>query len=124
MGTPAYMPPEQMRGIRGKQTDVFSLGAILCEILTGFPPYTGDSAEELFGKSAKADLEEAHRRLEECGADSELVQLARQCLLADPQQRLEDGTQVACRVSAYLQTVQTRLREAEMATARSEARAV
>jgi serine/threonine-protein kinase len=35
MGTPDYMPPEQTIGRSGKTTDVFSLGAILCEILTG-----------------------------------------------------------------------------------------
>ena len=124
MGTPAYMPPEQMAGIRGKQTDVFSLGAILCEILTGRPPYTADSADEVLHKSAKADLEEANRRLEQCGADAELVQLASQCLLADREQRPVDGAEVANRISAYTQTVQSRLRQAEMATARSETMAV
>ena len=40
----AYMPPEQARGdVRhlDKRSDVFGLGAILCEILTGKPPYLG-----------------------------------------------------------------------------------
>ena len=123
MGTPAYMPPEQIAGIRGKQTDVFSLGAILCEILTGAPPYTADSVDEVLNKSAKADLDEANRRLDQCGAGAELVHLVKQCLLAEPEQRPADGAEVAGRVLAYSQAVQSRLREAEMEKARSDAKA-
>src|SRR4051812_34286185 len=43
MGTYAYMPPEQAAGVVAavnRRSDVFSLGAVLCTILTGKPPYT------------------------------------------------------------------------------------
>ena len=50
-GTPAYMPIEQAQGdpdLIDQRTDVYSLGAILYEILTGSPPYRGKSAEDIF----------------------------------------------------------------------------
>ncbi|MEM8668373.1 MAG: serine/threonine-protein kinase [Planctomycetota bacterium] len=123
MGTPAYMPPEQIAGTRGKQTDVFSLGAMLCEILTGSPPYIGDSEAEVLSKSASADLHDANLRLDDCDADEELIQLARDCMHADPNQRPADGSAVAERISAYSQAVQSRLRNIEIEKARAEAMA-
>ena len=82
MGTPAYMPPEQARGeidIVDERSDVFSLGAVLCEILTGKPPYEGTDREMVIA-AAKAELAPARERLAACGADRELVAIAEQCL--------------------------------------------
>jgi serine/threonine protein kinase len=69
LGTPAYMPPEQANGDIAhldRRADVFGLGAILCEILTGKPPYLGRSGEEVRRKACNGDLAEATARLDGC----------------------------------------------------------
>ena len=67
LGTPAYMAPEQARGEVERideRADVFGLGAILCEILTGRPPFAGSTREEIRGKAAQGDLADALGRLD------------------------------------------------------------
>jgi serine/threonine protein kinase len=64
LGTPAYMPPEQARGeveLMDERSDVFALGALLCEILTGAPPYAG-GAQVVLELAAKARLDDAAAR--------------------------------------------------------------
>jgi serine/threonine-protein kinase len=126
VGTPAFMAPEQARGEMDQvdeRADVFGLGAILCVILTGEPPYRGGSMEEVQARAARGNLGDAVARLEGSGADRELVQLARACLAAALEGRLRNAEEVSRAVGAYLAGVQERLHEAERQRAAAEARA-
>ncbi len=122
-GTPAYMAPEQAAGDHeavDARTDVFALGAMLCEILTGAPPYGGDAALE---SARTAQLDDARTRLSGCGAEASVVQLALRCLAADPAARPPSAAEVGAAVHDTLERAEQNVREARIAAAAAEARA-
>jgi WD40 repeat protein len=125
LGTPAFSAPEQAGGELDRldeRTDVFGLGAILCVILTGVPPYTGKSTEEIRLLAIRGTLADAHARLDQCGADAKVVELCRACLSAEREARPRDAGAVAAAVAGYLAGVEERARQAELERAASEVR--
>jgi serine/threonine-protein kinase len=126
LGTPAYMPPEQANGEVSEldaRSDVFGLGAILCEILTGDPPYRGRTQDDVFRNAQAGHVADARERLDSCGADADLAALATSCLAPIPADRPRDAAELAAAVSEYIASVDARLRKAERERAAAEARA-
>ena len=125
MGTPAYMPPEQALGEVDRldeRSDVFGLGAILCEFLTGTPPYVGGNGTEVYRMASRGKLDDALTRLDACGADGELLTLARECLEVEQDDRPRDAGVLAERVTGYLESVESKLRETELAKVDAQVR--
>ena len=117
LGTPAYMAPEQAGGEAGRldsRCDVFGLGAVLCEVLTGKPPYTGRDGDQIYRKAMAANQADVNARLATCGAESELVALCRSCLAPEPDDRPRDAGEVVAAVAALRAAAEERARLAEL----------
>lgn len=124
LGTPDYMAPEQARGgiDLDERCDVFGLGAILCEILSGHPPFLAPFSEVSLEMAARGDLRGALSRLQQSEADPELISLAQDCLAPAPAERPPSAGAVAERVMVIEETWRQRLREAELERAAAAAR--
>ena len=95
IGTPGYMAPEQARGDRhvGPRADVFALGCVLFEALTGQPPFAGD---HMMAVLAKILLEDAPRLSElKPELPGALDALVARCLAKRPEERPTDGGDLA-----------------------------
>jgi serine/threonine protein kinase len=117
LGTPAYMAPEQAVGEVDRldsRCDVFGLGAVVCEVLTGKPPYTGRDEDQIYRKALAANLADAHARLNACGVEPELVALCLRCLAPEPDDRPRDAGEVAAAVAALRAAAEERARRAEL----------
>jgi Flp pilus assembly protein TadD len=124
MGSLPYMAPEQARGEPvGCRADVFGLGGILCDVLTGRPPFVGGSRLEVLRRASADDLSGAFARLEACGADAELVALCKRCLAPAKADRPADAGEVARAVAALRAAADERARRAEVERERAEVRA-
>ncbi len=116
VGTPAFIPPEQAVGDIAKvneRSDVFGLGALLAVILTGRPPYLGETYEAMRVQAVRGELNDCFGRLDASGAEPELVALCKKCLAPEPGDRPRDAGEVAQAVAGLRAAAEERAELAE-----------
>ncbi len=104
MGTPAYMSPEQARGDTkgvGPVGDIFSLGVILYELLTGTRPFTG-TATEVLGKILHVEPEKPSTLRP--GVDPRLEATCMKAMAKDTSARFNSMKELAASLDAILRT--------------------
>lgn len=120
LGTPSYMSPEQCRGEHlDRRSDVYSLGAIAFELLTGRPPFTAPTANGVIAKHLTEPVPPlALPQSKASKGDPELLRrldrVIRRALAKEPHARQEDAMIFARELAAALRAPKTAVGSAEL----------
>ena len=100
LGTPVYMSPEQAKGLPAdEKSDIYSLGAVLYEILTGRPPFSGKNVEEVIAKVVYEEPDNLAAQLPQ--RLSALVRAANLALHKQPTERVSSAHELGNLVEGF-----------------------
>jgi serine/threonine-protein kinase len=105
IGTVAYMSPEAARGEVSscdERTDVFGLGAILYEIVTGAPPYQGSSAAPLVERAKRGEYTPLEEALGGVGVSKKLLRIVRKAMAATREYRYATAAELKGEIQRFL----------------------
>jgi tetratricopeptide (TPR) repeat protein len=103
-GTPGYIAPEQADGPAARLTpaaDIYSLGAILFELLTGRPPFVGDNAFAVMKQSAEQPAPNLRSLAPKADRDLEII--CARCLERDATDRYQSAAELADDLESWLE---------------------
>jgi eukaryotic-like serine/threonine-protein kinase len=105
IGTFFYMSPEQANAEIEKideRTDIFLLGGVLYELLTGQPPYVGSTVVDVVRQAQRANIPAPELIAPERNVPAPLSRIVMKCLLRDPAQRYPTVLQLKADVENFL----------------------
>jgi len=124
IGTPGYLSPEAAEGrieLIGPASDVYSLGAVLYELLTWGPAFPGTRASALFAACLAGPPEDPRTRAPERDIDPDLAAICLAAMQRDPLERTADAGELARQIQDFLAGRQRHERAVQEMVAATEA---
>lgn len=114
IGTPDYMSPEQCKGeVVGPAADIYSVGVMLYEMLTGAPPFSSDKAIETMQNHVKGEIVPPSQKLGFSSANSpiprRLEMLCMKCLQKDPKMRFRSASDLMHELAGFYREHQSQV---------------
>jgi serine/threonine protein kinase len=106
-GSPSYMSPEQVQSAEiTPQSDLYSLGAVMYELLTGFRPFRANSLSKLLHQIVYATPAPIHTLRSD--VSEELEELVSKALQKEPKDRFANGLELAGKLTQVFQTLRSK----------------
>lgn len=107
VGTPYYMSPEQALGQQlDERCDIYSLGCVMCHVVTGSPPFTGVSVIQVLARHAKDPLPDLLLSKAGKQVPAGLRNIIAKCMEKDAKDRYQSTDELLIEIEKYKQTGQ------------------